>query len=671
MTTETKHVEGNTGRIEILDFKNQPILYSRLLLASQKDQTEEISQAINPDDEAIATFYTSPSLDSRNYTPILENLSFNERREQWKGIEFSDAYSQWRTKFTYAIQNINDEKRAEALKIIFPNKETNEFALENADALFKDFSDGKSDTHRFIKRAITNLTREGKIDVEYLKVLLPHLEWLATGLFGKNTAQITAGLIELESNIFNDPQDTIINLIASKNFRGGKIPIPESHEKDILHLLYSSLNPTTESVGVSSEDDDEDNLPVAPPHATSEPTIPHSSPVANSTDEEDQSPTPSIPVEIATGTEHDQGRIFEAEPTGIEGNDEILVRLKINGEDTGIVWEQLRNRIPLDLSDHEPLLEKFHYEDRPNRHQRIPLDYISLPHGMFATIKFYAKENRFYFDLIGGDGVKIPLKELVKMGCQIDLKSEKYVKGREIFVEYQVDKNAIISPLSSSSYFDEINVSANEAFDILRTVYAKTQQSNSLPSSQANPVPPVSHQTQQSNQQPEVNKENPPVNSVIELGRGKMDLKTELNQKLSQSQNRSETFSAPATTLKDYVITLVDDIEVEDPGKLEVKNNQMYITGLSLKKSVMFIMDFSGTLDLIISNSKNGGIQAEGKIDTESNKFRKTAEKAIKNMNSNIKKRLDDEISPTNPRWKSGTISISGDKILITFNKTA
>lgn len=454
--------------LEILDFQNYGALYGRFLIASIENQADasRASGIIDPTAQIEFNVTNILPLDQRNHNPTFESFSFAERDEQWKEFSYEDAYQSWRTQFTEAINNIKDEKRIGAFQTILPGKAPSDFTPNDADFLFELFSEDKSDVTEFVGVITRKLGHDSKIDPAYLKLLIPHFEWLASGLFGRQTASMVSRLVELESELHNNPNNIISVFSANKD----RINTPQDHERRLLGVLHAVNMATIQQPKVASEELEEE-------------------------DEEELIPPP--------------------------------------------------------LNNDQPLAAPAH-----------------------------------------------------------------------------------------------------------------------TTSSRANSAPSVSPQTPQSDQQPKVNTENAPVNSVIEVGRGKMDLKTEFNQKLSQSQNKSETFSAPATTLKDYVITLVDDIEVEYPGKLEMKNNQMYIAGLRLKKSIPF-KSFSGSLDLIISTIKNGSIQAEGKIDTESNMFRKKAEEAIKNIHSNIKKRLDKEISYANQRWKSGTISISGDNVLIVFNKTS
>lgn len=255
---------------EILNLPQYGALYGRFLLASLPEA--KINDIVNPDNKKLEfNNLTADTLEKRNYNPIFENFSFNERQEEWKTVPlFNNAYNQWRTKFTGFMINIQDSQREKALRIILANnKEAKEFTVNDADTLFKEFCDGKSDITNFLKRVTTNLVNDGEINPANLQKLLPHLQWIASGLFGKDTASYgVTRLIELESALCNNPSN-VLNVLNEK-----RINNPGEDEKRILGLLHKSLPVQQESKPVTTADapkpppvppGKEDELPVAPP----------------------------------------------------------------------------------------------------------------------------------------------------------------------------------------------------------------------------------------------------------------------------------------------------------------------------------------------------------------------------------------------------------------------
>lgn len=230
-------------RREILDFDKYGALYGRFLLASQAKTAEEIANIIDPTNKVRFNDLTTDTLKDRNYNPICENVSLAERKKQWEGREFSDAYKQWRTEFTSFMTEIKDPQREKALRTIMPNlKQATAFKEDDADTLFNDFCKGASDIDNFIKRVTANLGLDNKRDSKNLKELLPHLEWIASGLFGKETAsQVVTRLIELESAMHNN-LFTVVN-----SFNEERINTPTDDEKRVLGLLHKSFSPVPEA----------------------------------------------------------------------------------------------------------------------------------------------------------------------------------------------------------------------------------------------------------------------------------------------------------------------------------------------------------------------------------------------------------------------------------------
>lgn len=243
-----------TGRQpEILDserLRNHGALYGRFLLASLPRANHLVNTIINPTFKEYFEL-TEASLKGRNYNPVCERSSIAERKKQWEGSNFSDAYSQWRTEFTGFMKEIKDPQRIRALQIIASDqKKPENFTEGDAEQLFNDFcKDGRSNITGFIERVTTSLKGTGRIDPANLQALLPHLEWIASGLFGKETASnVVTRLIELESEIRNNP-GAVVRLF---NENKARINDPTQDEKMLLGFLHKGGIPslTTQEKGV-------------------------------------------------------------------------------------------------------------------------------------------------------------------------------------------------------------------------------------------------------------------------------------------------------------------------------------------------------------------------------------------------------------------------------------
>lgn len=237
------------GHSEILNLPEYGALYGRFLMASQAKTAGEIANIINPANTTVEFNLTEDALDKRNYNPVFENFSLAERQDQWKDFkpstEYKTAYDQWRTEFTGFMVNIQDPKRALALKTILArDKESKDFTVDDADQLFNEFCQGKSDIDNFVGRVTASPTN--------LQELLPHLAWIASGLFGKDTAsQAVARLIELESALRNNKGQVIEVINSSKD----RINAPIDDEKKVLSLLYDSLGQKETVVPIVLEPD--------------------------------------------------------------------------------------------------------------------------------------------------------------------------------------------------------------------------------------------------------------------------------------------------------------------------------------------------------------------------------------------------------------------------------
>jgi len=245
-------------QLEILDFPKYGTLYGRFLLASQAKTLQEAANIVDPN-ETVSLVWDlqtkDDALEKRNYNLAVESFSINERQEQWKDFipstEHSTAYSQWRTEFTGFMKQIEDRQRIRALKIIVSTiKEPVDFIEGDADQLFNDFCKDGSDLNKFITRVTKNLAHNGEINPTTLQELLPHLQWIASGLFGKNTASdVVTRLIELESAMYNNS-----NLVLD-TFRADKVRIntPTDDEKRILGFLRDSFPVPQEGKTVTIE----------------------------------------------------------------------------------------------------------------------------------------------------------------------------------------------------------------------------------------------------------------------------------------------------------------------------------------------------------------------------------------------------------------------------------
>jgi len=234
-------------QLEILDFPKYGTLYGRFLLASQAKTLQEAANIIDSNktvDLLRDLQIKDDALEKKNYNPPVENFSINERQEQWKDFipstEHSTAYSQWRTEFTgFMTGSITDSKRESALRVIMPNlKQVADFTEDDADQLFNDFCNGGSDINKFIMWVTKNLADNGQVNPTNLQELLPHLQWIASGLFGKNTASdVVTRLIELESAMHNNT-NLVLDTLLNNDVR---INTPTDDEKRILGFLHDSF----------------------------------------------------------------------------------------------------------------------------------------------------------------------------------------------------------------------------------------------------------------------------------------------------------------------------------------------------------------------------------------------------------------------------------------------
>lgn len=363
--------------LEILDFQNHGAVYGRFLLASQFDQSDA-QDIINPVSELRFTEMDIRPLDQRNHNPTFERFSFAEREAQWQGKSYDDAYSEWRTQFTDAIKNIKDEKRIGAFQTILPGKSPADFTPNDADDFFEIFSKDKSDVTEFVGLITRKLGSEGKIDPTYLKILLPHFEWLASGLFGKNTASMVTRLIELESELHNNPDSVISAFTANKD----RINTPLDHERRLLGVLHAANLATVQQPKVTSEaleEEDEEEL-APPPLSKDQPQAPTPKPA----------PNPVSPAPRAQAGVKDEPPIQEAEELGT--HEIIPLKADLNTS----LESETRNKIS--------------YKVQP----KILMDYLISSFGEDFKIQVGEPE-------ITGDGITIRQVKVSKLGGSVTI----------------------------------------------------------------------------------------------------------------------------------------------------------------------------------------------------------------------------------------------------------
>lgn len=222
---------------EILDVNGFGGLYGRLLIASQVRESE-VSTTINPDMSTMVHLSGIKVDSARNYNPITQKLSSEERVKAWEGIEFDEAYKKWREKLTASINTTTDEKRLEAIKTL-TGLDPKEFKPENADTLYETFCKGKSsNTTDFAKTVVTNFQKDGKADLEKITDLSTHIKWFSANLFGKNTATTVSKIIEIEAEIANNPTSVVEEIFSDID----RVNHLTEKEKEILIWLHQGLS---------------------------------------------------------------------------------------------------------------------------------------------------------------------------------------------------------------------------------------------------------------------------------------------------------------------------------------------------------------------------------------------------------------------------------------------
>src|ERR1035437_9267285 len=103
----TETARRHEPKSETLNLNEYLGLYGRLFLASQP--SADVAKLIDPASNVDLPSKISISSD-RNYSPITQKLSNDERVEAWRGVEFAEAYEKWRTGVVEAMQSITDTK---------------------------------------------------------------------------------------------------------------------------------------------------------------------------------------------------------------------------------------------------------------------------------------------------------------------------------------------------------------------------------------------------------------------------------------------------------------------------------------------------------------------------------------------------------------------------------
>ncbi len=291
---------------EILNLNEYGALYVRFLLASQAKTQEEADNIINPNKTVslrrdLKT--TDDALEKRNYNLVCEKSSIAERKREWENTPYLEALGKWREQFTVFMNKDKNPQRIRAIRAILSDEDsaefekTENFTAEYAENLFNDFcKDGRSDINKFIERVTANLSSSGskKIYPQYLKAELDDLGWIASGLFGKETASnVVTRLIELESAIRNDTSLVLENLLTNEHIHNRT-----DDEKKILDALHKGEIPilTPQVQGVPQQEG-RVPVPTVPPEGVS----PRPAPVtpdekALPKDKDENPPPPPAPL---------------------------------------------------------------------------------------------------------------------------------------------------------------------------------------------------------------------------------------------------------------------------------------------------------------------------------------------------------------------------------------
>jgi hypothetical protein len=229
-------VDKGTAGPEVKAIKNYPGLYGRLLLASATRESDVVLSIIDPSTNIGVDLSGATISESRTYNPITEKLSHAERAAAWEGVGFDNAYQQWKKEFTQVINDIApaETNRLAAFHAVFKDKSAAEFTQADAETLYGRFCQGESNVDDFVKTVIGNLKADKKTVDD---ALLKDLEWVSRKLFGKQTAIAVSKIIELETEMGDNPKD-FVRVIFSDPTRINNLNIEETN---ILAYLHDGL----------------------------------------------------------------------------------------------------------------------------------------------------------------------------------------------------------------------------------------------------------------------------------------------------------------------------------------------------------------------------------------------------------------------------------------------
>lgn len=687
------------SQLEILDVKKYPSLYGRLFIESTTGIDMMDPEIETPQFPQI----TQTDFDKRSYDQIFEGLSIQERKDQWEGTAFNEAYIQWRTTFTAFMQGLKDPKRIEALEIISHVKKPSEFTEDYTDALFNVFANDTNVT-TFAKSVIERLSQNSKVDVANLKALLPHIEWIASGIFGEKTAGIVNRVIEIEAQLKNNPKD--FQTYLSKASPGK--PELGSEERSILATLHASRKrekeKDKEKPPVQTVVDD-DNKKSTPSQADNKPA-----------DETSPAPTVALTEEAKWLISHFDRRRGHLEIT-TERFDQMLKEHgfsdeDIKGKSDPELIDMLRTKgkaqisPPAPATDEKKVDEKLVNDGKPPappakeaesaekepdtsqekqtnaiqvtmvedakgilfkltaNGKEIPTEknslslldvdenecpYLEVPSGITATfVIFLPNGDLDSIIILGEQGAKLNLKTLKAVGAlSIRLNSARLIFSEEVLSKYrgQAIKVNVTDTSSPGEWMTQQDLDTYligvETLNEARKTLDETEPSQSSSEAREN---------------------------IITL-EGKGNLAKELNDTLRQNQTPNVTIIVSADALREFIPSIAGG--VIDPGKLVIKpQNVIEIHDLKVEADIPIKGKTKLKLGLRLENDPNGGLNAKGiRLGIKGVVIEGYLNEQLQKINSKIKEKLDEQIAADNPNWKSGTVSIDGDKVLIKFEK--
>lgn len=670
--------------LEILDAEKlgkYGALYGRFLLASQA-QPEEVANILDPGKPVEFNLTTDVPLKKRDYNPISANLSFQERQEQWKDVpSFDAAYSEWRTKFTGFMKQITtDSKREMVLRMIMHDlkKAAADFKESDADKLFKEFCNGKSDVTAFIDRVTRSLVNpdgDRKIDPMTIQNVLPHIEWIASGLFGKKTATtVVTRLIELESALHNNPEQVVGIFNADKQ----RVKNPTDDEWGILGSLHSLIPqtkaptpkpaapvvtvtepmPTTVSVSepapiIAKPEEDKakdflkgirgirtegDELPPAAPIPPAESAIERAKKTLESLEEEQKRLSELLKRQLPTGAEPEAPHQPVIEEVVIEGSDRI--RLKVNGKDLGFEFYKAKANGEYFLS-----LE------------RGQTECLDIPEDIIVRFETRGSDDDL-ITIIGGKGTRLNIKDLNSLGIvfgnlklltpedddwKILMREQPEHKGQAWVVNDIYNLGKSVARWMSMEGLENYLKTRKEEIEKNKIAGEKAVGENII------------------------NVEHIKINNLPE----------ELNKLLSQNKDRSHiVFSFSPKQFKEYIAFISKGVHLEG-GDIKVSDdgNEVTMKGLRITKAGIGI-----TLGLAIKNDVINGltgitasiIEFQRDFLARANRAssREDVEKQIGQLEDLVMDGLYEQFSGNNSAWKIGNISISNGKFLARFEKT-